>query len=329
MASLLSYGACQSACNAGVVTCYAAAGLTFGTVTGGVGAPAAALACNSVQATCMALCASKFLAEGSAEMAATGGVMGPVVLGGGAVMTAGAAAAAFMTAGSAAASSGTAAAGAGGAAAAAGTSAIAGTTASTMATGASAAAGATASTVATAGGMATSCMWLGTLVAVGALGYGAHKLWRVGGGSCGEGGDDKRGWAKQFFSGLNFAAGPKQRPEQEPEAQPSPSLMTASVVPSSAQALPCVDWGSPETGNAAGGVESAGVVPFPSDIRVVATNPLATGCLPLLHNREGTVISIENGLVGVDFGIEFGKHLMQQEDLIVVPNIDDEIAELH
>ena len=55
------YGACQSACNAGWVTCYAGAGLVAGTVTGGVGAPAAAIVCNAAQGTCMAGCAAAFL----------------------------------------------------------------------------------------------------------------------------------------------------------------------------------------------------------------------------------------------------------------------------
>lgn len=35
----LAYGVCQTGCNAMVVACYAAGGLTFGTVTAGLGAP--------------------------------------------------------------------------------------------------------------------------------------------------------------------------------------------------------------------------------------------------------------------------------------------------
>ena len=87
----VSFGACQTACNAGAVACYAAAGLTFGAVTAGAGAPAAALACNSVLGTCMSACAAKFLVEGGAETAVAGGVMGPVVAVGGAVLATGAA----------------------------------------------------------------------------------------------------------------------------------------------------------------------------------------------------------------------------------------------
>ncbi|RIB08866.1 hypothetical protein C2G38_1982239 [Gigaspora rosea] len=57
----LTYILCQSACNAGWVSCYAAAGLVAGTVTGGVGAPAAAILCNVGQGACMAACAASFL----------------------------------------------------------------------------------------------------------------------------------------------------------------------------------------------------------------------------------------------------------------------------
>ena len=53
---LLAYGICQTGCNTVVVACYAAAGFTFGTVTAGAGVPAAVLACNAAQGTCMASC---------------------------------------------------------------------------------------------------------------------------------------------------------------------------------------------------------------------------------------------------------------------------------
>eukprot|EP00929_Paragymnodinium_shiwhaense_P017777 TRINITY_DN127507_c0_g1_i1.p1 TRINITY_DN127507_c0_g1~~TRINITY_DN127507_c0_g1_i1.p1 ORF type:complete len:188 (+),score=20.35 TRINITY_DN127507_c0_g1_i1:82-645(+) len=89
MASLGSYAACQTSCNAGAMVCYSAAGFTFGAVTGGAGAPAAAVACNAAQSACMAACAAKFLAEGTAETAASGGVMGPAVAVGGAALAAG------------------------------------------------------------------------------------------------------------------------------------------------------------------------------------------------------------------------------------------------
>ena len=51
-----SYGICQTGCNAMVVACYAAAGFTFGTVTAGVGIPAAIVACNAALGVCMAAC---------------------------------------------------------------------------------------------------------------------------------------------------------------------------------------------------------------------------------------------------------------------------------
>ena len=54
---LLAYGICQTGCNALVVSCYAAAGFTFGTVTAGVGVPVAIIGCNTGLSTCMAACA--------------------------------------------------------------------------------------------------------------------------------------------------------------------------------------------------------------------------------------------------------------------------------
>eukprot|EP00490_Sorites_sp_Unknown_P006533 CAMPEP_0114676104 /NCGR_PEP_ID=MMETSP0191-20121206/48791_1 /TAXON_ID=126664 /ORGANISM="Sorites sp." /LENGTH=82 /DNA_ID=CAMNT_0001946547 /DNA_START=64 /DNA_END=312 /DNA_ORIENTATION=+ len=51
-----AYGICQTGCNSVVVACYAAAGVTFGTVTAGVGTPAAIVACNVGLGTCMAAC---------------------------------------------------------------------------------------------------------------------------------------------------------------------------------------------------------------------------------------------------------------------------------
>ena len=52
----LAYGICQTGCNALVVSCYAAAGFTFGTITAGTGVPAAIIACNAALGTCMAGC---------------------------------------------------------------------------------------------------------------------------------------------------------------------------------------------------------------------------------------------------------------------------------
>ncbi|KAI0656637.1 hypothetical protein C8Q70DRAFT_1056539 [Cubamyces menziesii] len=54
----IAYGLCQTGCNAVVVACYAAAGATFGTVTAGVGTPAAIIACNLALGQCSAACAT-------------------------------------------------------------------------------------------------------------------------------------------------------------------------------------------------------------------------------------------------------------------------------
>jgi hypothetical protein len=60
----LLVGACYTACNAGAVSCYAAAGLTFGVGLGPAGwwsiftggPQAAAAACSAAQGVCMAAC---------------------------------------------------------------------------------------------------------------------------------------------------------------------------------------------------------------------------------------------------------------------------------
>jgi hypothetical protein len=49
---------CMAACNAAAVACYASAGLVIGTITLGVGAPPAAVACSAAQGVCMAACAA-------------------------------------------------------------------------------------------------------------------------------------------------------------------------------------------------------------------------------------------------------------------------------
>lgn len=52
----LAYGICQTGCNAVWVACVAAAGGVAGVSTGGIAVPAAILACNAAQGTCMAAC---------------------------------------------------------------------------------------------------------------------------------------------------------------------------------------------------------------------------------------------------------------------------------
>jgi len=56
-----TYGVCQAGCAAAVCACYSAGGLTFGTITGGAGAPAVALACNIAFGKCSAACAAMVL----------------------------------------------------------------------------------------------------------------------------------------------------------------------------------------------------------------------------------------------------------------------------
>lgn len=61
-AGLVSYGMCQTACNAAWVTCYASAGLIAGATTAGAALPAAAITCNTIQGVCMASCAALLIA---------------------------------------------------------------------------------------------------------------------------------------------------------------------------------------------------------------------------------------------------------------------------
>ena len=79
MASAISYGLCQTACNTGAAACYANAGFIFGAVTAGVGIPAAVATCNTAQGACMAACYARFAAEAGAEVAATGGWAIPMI----------------------------------------------------------------------------------------------------------------------------------------------------------------------------------------------------------------------------------------------------------
>ncbi|GET03365.1 cysteine-rich protein [Rhizophagus clarus] len=58
----IAFAVCQTACNLGWVSCYASAGLVAGTVTAGIGAPFAAIACNVAQGICMGACGSLLVA---------------------------------------------------------------------------------------------------------------------------------------------------------------------------------------------------------------------------------------------------------------------------
>ncbi|KAF7427916.1 hypothetical protein PC9H_007133 [Pleurotus ostreatus] len=61
----IAYGLCQTGCNAVAVSCYAAAGFTFGTVIATPEAPAAVLACNAALGACSATCATGLVAPTS------------------------------------------------------------------------------------------------------------------------------------------------------------------------------------------------------------------------------------------------------------------------
>lgn len=52
---------CQGGCSALVGSCYTAGGYTFGTVTGGSGAPGVVLGCNSGYSACMKSCNAAYL----------------------------------------------------------------------------------------------------------------------------------------------------------------------------------------------------------------------------------------------------------------------------
>ncbi|KAF8131977.1 hypothetical protein EV363DRAFT_1329574 [Boletus edulis] len=51
----LAYALCQTGCNTLAVSCYAAAGFTFGVTI--IGVPPAIMGCNAGLGTCMAACA--------------------------------------------------------------------------------------------------------------------------------------------------------------------------------------------------------------------------------------------------------------------------------
>ncbi|KAI9568904.1 hypothetical protein HD554DRAFT_2021511 [Boletus coccyginus] len=55
----LAYAICQTGCNVLAVSCYGAAGFTFGVTI--VAAPPAIMACNAGLGTCMAACATAAL----------------------------------------------------------------------------------------------------------------------------------------------------------------------------------------------------------------------------------------------------------------------------
>ncbi len=56
IAGPIAAGICYTGCNTVWVACVAAGGGTAGVTTGGLGVPAAILACNAAQGVCMAAC---------------------------------------------------------------------------------------------------------------------------------------------------------------------------------------------------------------------------------------------------------------------------------
>ena len=56
LAGPLAYGICQTGCNAVVVACYAAGGLTLEIITAGAGIPAVVKDCNTGLVICMTAC---------------------------------------------------------------------------------------------------------------------------------------------------------------------------------------------------------------------------------------------------------------------------------
>lgn len=57
----IAAGICYTGCNTVWVACVAAAGGVAGVSTGGLGVPAAILACNAAQGVCMAACVTALL----------------------------------------------------------------------------------------------------------------------------------------------------------------------------------------------------------------------------------------------------------------------------
>jgi len=334
MASLASYGLCQTVCNAGAVACYAGAGLTFGTVTAGAGIPAAALVCNTALGGCMSICGSKFLAEASAETAASGGVMGPVLAVGGAALAGGSAIWAWKA--GAFGASGASAAGAVGVASATTTVATAGTaTALGSAAGAVGVASATTS-VATAGtatalgsaaavGVASAATTVATAGAATALGPAALVGVLVAASAVGI-------WKWTHTRGnadplLSSGAGEEQVlgafPKQlRVQIQISEDITgaTSPSLPTEAEVAACVDdRGSPPHGR------TGPIGKLDTDLRQALVAEYMHHYGELL-GREGHVVRVDNGRVIVSFHDDkmwFGK--LREESLphsVLTPVVD-------
>jgi len=309
MASLVSYGVCQTVCNAGAVACYAGAGLTFGTVTAGVGMPAAALVCNTSLGGCMSLCASKFLAEASVETAASGGVMGPVLAVGGAALTGGSAIWAWKA--GAFGASGASAAGAVGVASATTTVATAGT-ATALGSAAAVGVASTATTVATAGAATAlgPAALVGVLVAASAVGI--WKWTHTGGNAdplLSSGAGDEQ----------VLVAFPKQMRVQIQSSEDIAGATSPSR-PTEAEVAACVDdRGSPPHGR------TGPIGKLDTDLRQALVAEYMHHYGEFL-GREGHVVRVDNGRVIVSFHDDklwFGK--LREESLphsVLTPVVD-------
>mmetsp|Transcript_59012 Transcript_59012/g.191068 ORF Transcript_59012/g.191068 Transcript_59012/m.191068 type:complete len:397 (+) Transcript_59012:66-1256(+) len=305
MASLASYGLCQTVCNYAAVSCYAVAGLTFGTVTVGVGMPAAALVCNAALGGCMSICNSKFLAEAAAETAASGGIMGPVLTVGGVALAAGSSVWALKA--GAFGASGASAAGAVGVATATNTVATAGTTTAAAAVGVPSA----ATIVATAGtATVLGPALVGVLVAASAVGI---WKWTHTGGNA----------DPLLSSGAGeeqvLAAFPKQLRVQIQISEDITGATSASL-PTEAEVAACVDdRGSPPHGR------TGPIGKLDTDLRQALVAEYMHHYGEFL-GREGHVVRVDNGRVIVSFHDDklwFGK--LREESLphsVLTPVVD-------
>lgn len=326
MASLVSYGMCQTACNAGAVACYASVGTTFGAVTAGAGTPAAVLACNSIQGSCMAVCAAKFLAEGSAETAASGGVMGPVVAVGGTLLCI---AGGVAAASGAATASGAAAAGgaAGGAAAVAGSAAATGAAAAGGAVGGAAAGGGAAVTAGVmVGRAALGTSALGIALTLGYISYWVWDRQRAKAGAvaapetlhvCAPGKSGAKGNAS---SAVGLGVPGAQGISAVPVAGVAHGDATIACVGDDRQSSIIARQAAPPVAPNPQTVEvhvcdteidgAVAVPEFPTDIQVVTRTSA----------RKGRVINIQQGLILVGFADGHAPQLLNPSEVSVLPN---------
>lgn len=254
----------------------------------------------------MSVCAAKFLVEGAAETAASGGVLGPVVAVGGAALAAAAAAAAVTgTAGTAAVT---------GTAATASVSAAATGAAASLVTAASGAAASGSAVLANAaaamGASATGAAASSSAVATGTAGtvaLGAGRVLLMGTGAIGIG--ITCIYAAYRLQQWNAATTKASAKLQSPSASGTP-LRALPGVPSK----PTVSGATPiaSVPKLHEARTSEQCVSFPKGIRIA------------FGEREGTVASIERGLVAVEFenGDKQFLHVDELEVICNTPRVD-------